>query len=394
MAHLLGDDNLVADALTRRAQLQYDQGDFQTSARILTDSLELARKSGGVAQQVEALRLLAYVAIQEGHLFRALDCTNRALNIIPKYEGNSFYLKARSLAVKGYALIHMSQLDEAASPLAEALVLFRRLSKRRNESQMMWHLSLLAQARGELIEAIEFIESALRIDVQVRGERPRGRKLAALAAIRAEIGDFQGAYADIERSETICLENRELVGIAEAGLTKARLKILEGNATQAIQILEQVGKHGVVEQSRLLLVRHRQLSAMAYLLAGRLDTARKLAAEASRVSLKAGLNGEAVHGGALQGLILAEMGLDSEALSTTRRATDLLAMVGKVRRAEEVWWFQALTFQKAGNSYRAERSLEEAHNEVERKRALINDPRLAVLYDNHPLVRRIRDGVD
>ncbi|MCP4675030.1 MAG: hypothetical protein GY854_05895 [Deltaproteobacteria bacterium] len=163
---------------------------------------------------------------------------------------------------------------------------------------------------------------------------------------------------------------------------------------RARKILESVGRRDLLAHSRLLIVRHRQLASQVLLISGSQRAAQRLAEEATRIALEAGMNGEVVHGGVRQGRVLAEVGHVGEALVTTRRATDLLRNLRRVRRAEEIWWIQALTLHKAGNSYRAEKALAEARKEVARKRAKIVDPEIGGFYDNHPMVRSIQMGFE
>ena len=134
------------------------------------------------------------------------------------------------------------------------------------------------------------------------------------------------ARANLSDAERICRENQERVGLAEVDLITAQLNIIEGQYGLALEILESLGRRAVVSQSRILLVWHRQLTVKALLGEGRAAAAQKLADEAARIALEAGMNGEAVHGGALQGLVLAEAGLEREAASATTRATDMLTM--------------------------------------------------------------------
>jgi tetratricopeptide (TPR) repeat protein len=257
----------------------------------------------------------------------------------------------------------------------------------------MHHLALLAWARGEMVEAVEFLERALRIDTKVRAARPRGLKLAALGAIRIDIGDFEGAYANLADAQRICRDNQERVGLAEVELAFARLKIMEKNYKVAAEILEGLGHRSVVSESRILSVWHRQLTVTALIGEDNLPAALKLADEAARIALEAGMNGEAVHGAVLQGLSLAYAGRSAEAVSVTRRATDMLAMLRKVRNAEQVWWYQAQTFQKLGDTYLAKRALAEAVNQVEKKRRRLRNHKFAEFYDHHPLVQAIQKGL-
>ncbi|MCP4606764.1 MAG: protein kinase [Proteobacteria bacterium] len=394
IADVLGDEALSSQAKTRKAQLKYDLGNFGAAAENLRQSLELAVRISNTEQQVEALRTLVYVAVEEGHLIRALDCCNRALSVIPDNGELTRYLKSRALGAKGFVLFNMGHLADAAPPLAEALVLFRRQKKRRNESLVMSDLAMLAQARGELTEAIDFLMHAMRIDAEVRDVRARGRKLSVLGTIQIELGDLIAAKKNLSESRAICRENQEPMGEIEADLGLAELMLLTGEAERAQKILERVGQRDLVSRSRLLFVRYRQVASQVLLINESAGAAQRLAEEATRIAIQAGMNGEAVHGGVRHGYILAEFGRIGEALVATRRATDLLMRLRRVRHAEEVWWLQAMTMHKAGNPYRAEKALREARKEIDRKRSKIVDQKLAALYDSHPLVQAIQSGLD
>jgi hypothetical protein len=70
----------------------------------------------------------------------------------------------------------------------------------------------------------------------------------------------------------------------------------------------------------------------------------------------------------------------------------MLTMLGRVRNAEEVWWHQALTYHKIGDTFSAKRALIEAQQQVARTRKRLKDPKLQELYDHHPMVRGIEKG--
>jgi predicted ATPase len=127
----------LALSALRRAQLEYDQGDFTEAAQFLGRVLDVGVEADDRFLQVEALRLLAYVATEEGHLIRALDTCERALAVVPE-GGEGTYLRGRILGVKGFVMLVLGYLGTAPEVLAEALVLFRLLGKRRNESSPWW----------------------------------------------------------------------------------------------------------------------------------------------------------------------------------------------------------------------------------------------------------------
>jgi len=391
IAAALGDERRSAIAAVRRAQLDYDRGEFVEAAQALGAAIEVAGRTGDRFEQIEALRLLAYVATESGHLIRALDTCDRALALVPQ-GGQGPYLRGRVLGVKGFVMLNLGYLGTAPEVLAEALVLFRTLGKRRNESTSLSNLALVAQARGELCEAVHFLRSAMRIDREVRDASARGRKLAAVGAVRLELGDLERARSELDEARAVCGENREPVGAVEAELGLAELHLLRGDPGSARSILTAPELRSFVSRSRLLVTRHRQLLSSALLGLGHADGARQAAEEATRIAFTAGMNGEVIHGRARLGIALAELGRPGEAVVASRRATDLLIDLGGARRAEEVWFLQARIMARAGMAERSLRALEQARIELERKRSLIADPPSRARYETHPLVEAITAG--
>jgi hypothetical protein len=174
---------------------------------------------------------------------------------------------------------------------------------------------------------------------------------------------------------------------ADLGLAELLLELDQGATSR--EILEAVGRGGVVARSRLLMVWHRQLAALALMKTGFPNAAMRLADEAANIALAAGMNGEAIRSNALLGLILARAGQPGKAQSAARRAQELLDTLGQVRRAEEVhlWLFQ--TFVATRSHYRADSVLEASRAEVRRKAELISDRAVRQLYLSSPLVRAI-----
>ncbi|HUT78756.1 MAG TPA: AAA family ATPase, partial [Polyangia bacterium] len=391
IARTLHDESRRALVANQRAQLAYDQGDFDEAAKQISAALDLANRLHAPALQVESLRLLAYVAAEQGHLVRALDCCRRARAIVPEGPDRA-YLVARVLGIEGLILLMLGHLETAPPVLAESLVLFRRIDKRRNESTVMSNMALLAQARGELVEALHLFQSAIRNDRQVRDVSARGRKLAGIGAVRVELGDFDAAARELEEARGICRENQEPVGEVEAGLGLADLFLQIGEVERAQEILAGGDHPSFVARSRILAVRTHQLAARIALAAGDVPRARNAADEATRIAFAAGMNGELVHGRVLQAVAFAGARRPGEAVVAARRAEELFVDLGGARRAEEIWWLAGQALFQSKSRDRAGRYLDRARAEVARKAGLICEPRLRACYENHPLVQRITAG--
>jgi eukaryotic-like serine/threonine-protein kinase len=394
IATALGDPSGEALAVNARAQLQFDEGEFGAAAREVRRALELGARAADLGSLVESLRLLAYIAAEAGHLDRALDCCDWALRVTTAdSDPDTLHLEARILGVKGLVLMMCGDLVLSPAFLARALVLFRHLGKRRNESLAMSNLALSAQARGDLPEAVELLERAIHMDRENRDVSARGRKLAALGAIHVEAGDFDEGESVLEESRRICRENTEPVGEVEADLGLVGLWLERGDPEGADEILKGVSRRGFAERSRVLLTRYHQLKTKACLALGDVDGALEAAAAGARLAHVAGMTGEMIHGAALRGLALSAAGRHDEALAACDRIEDLVASRRSVRRAEEVWWMRARVLYAAGDRDGANAALGRALEEVERKGDLILKPAHRAAYNAHPLIQEILVGL-
>lgn len=388
----LGDGPRMIQATNLRAQLLYDVGDYLLAAQSVTRAMELGTRIEHPFHRVESMRLLAYIAGQSGRLEQALECCNGALGIIPEGQ-EGLYLRARVLGVKGAILLEMGKLDLAPNFLAEALVLFRHLGKRRNESTALSNLALVAHARGNLLEGIDFLERAVLLDRQNRDISARGRKLAAIGSIWVELGGLDQGHSFLEEGLRICRDNREPLGEVEADLGLAELWLVRNDPDGARQILREVARGDLVSRSRLLQVRHRQLYAMALLRTGRMDEALAAAEEATRIARSAEMKGEVVHGAVTRGLALLAVSGPAAALPAVDLVDDMIRELGTVRRLEVARWYQALVLHGAGDFEKAGIALDLARAEVERKSQLLTSPGHRASYRSHPVIGCIIEGL-
>ena len=388
LGHLFDDSRMLAKANYRFARYEFDNGSFDESAAKLVVALRYARGAQDRETQVESLRALGYVCIEKGKLNRAMDCCRWALSLLDDSEDDR-YLKARILGFQGLVLMEMGRIGAAALPLAMSMVFFRRLSDRRNESTQLKNLGLLAQAQGNLIESIDFLEHAVDIDRQIRDISERGRKLVACADVRIEMGDFERGRMLLTDALRICRNNYEPVGEVEAEFGMAQLLLESGDPAEAQELLLQLLDNHIVADSRMSLMRHRQLLAAACIQNGDLVRGLKAAEEATIMAQTSQTEAEVVHGAALRGLALAFLGRSVEALAATDLLEDKIGDLHIIRQLETIWWRRAHTLHLCEDFQGAQRALSRAREAIAHKASFFETPKHRALFQEHPRVQCI-----
>ncbi|MBN2525267.1 MAG: protein kinase [Deltaproteobacteria bacterium] len=383
------EDTLMrAKAAYRHSRYEYSEGNFKASARKLEEAIRLVDKTSDTMLKVDVLRALVYLAIEEGELKSAMVCCDWALRMVDDSD-DAFFLKARVLGLKGLVLMEMGQINEAAWPLVYAMISFRKLGDRRNESVQLANLALLAQARGYLIESLGFFEHALQLDREIRDVSQRGRKSVGCANVRVELGQFEKGEALLEEALRICRENAEPVGELEAKLGLAELMTQRGEPQAAKELLLEVKGSRFLYDSAISRVRHNRMLCEACIESGDTKTAVTAGLKMHRTATETGMRAEEVHSVAFYSLALAISGDLVSAEKVAAAFPELIDGIGLVRHAEKAWWLYARTLTALGKHIDANNALERAHGEVMRKIGYFDNQKHVSQYRNHPLIQSI-----
>lgn len=392
LGNRFGDTVMRGKAAYRHSQYEFNEGNFKNSARKLEEAIRLSEKTNDKGLKVDSFRALAYLAIEEGKLSSAMDCCHWALCFIDK-SNEDFFLRARILGLKGLILMEMGRINEAAYPLVYAMIAFRKLENRRNESVQLANLALLAQARGNLIESLSFFEHALQLDREIRDVSQRGRKLVGCANIRVELGEFGRGQEMLEEALRICHENFEPIGELEAKLGLAELMTQKGEAQAARDLLLEVQGVRFLYDSAISKVRHNRMLCEACIESGDYDRAVEAGLNTYEVATQSGMTAEVVHSVAFYSLALAKQGNNQEATVIASSLPTLMKEIELVRHTEKVWWLHWRTLTLLGQTTQASASLEKARDEVQRKIGYIDNRKHETEYRNHPLIKSILSGV-
>jgi serine/threonine protein kinase/tetratricopeptide (TPR) repeat protein len=391
LGHQCKDFSMQATAAYRHSRYLYYEGNFDEAATMINSALRMAKKAGDTQIMVESLRELGYLAIEEGSLKDAMDCVRWAFDIIHE-DSEDIYLKARIMGLEGLIFMEMGILSKAVYPLVYAMMVFRKLGDKRNESVQLANLALLAQARGFLMEALSFIEHALSIDREIKDISERGRKQVSYADIRIELGQIHKGELLLDDSLKLCQNNFEPFGELEAKLGLADLFIQKGQEFLAQELLNSLKEQKFLNTSAMSLARHRRLTTEMYIGLKQFDTAVSAAEDAVDVAERSGMNAEVIHGVSLHALALAYSGDHDFAQDEVYHVEELMKNAGLVRNTEKIWWRCAGALHIAGNFKDRDEAIHKAQVEAQRKLDLIEDQKHKKLFKNHPLIFKILSG--
>ncbi|MBN2341853.1 MAG: protein kinase [Deltaproteobacteria bacterium] len=392
LGNRFGDIHMRAKAAYRYSRYEYSEGNFKNAARKLEEAFRLSEKTDDKVLKVDAFRALAYLAIEEGELERAMDCCNWSLNLIEN-TSEDIYLRARILGLQGLVFMEMGRLNEAAYPLVYAMMAFRKMGNKRNESVQLANMALLAQARGNLIESLGFFEHALQLDREIRDVSQRGRKMVGYANIRVELGQFEKGEDLLEEALRICRENFEPVGELEAKLGLAELMIQKGESQAARDLLLEVQGVRFLYDSAISKVRHNRMLCEACIESGDIDGAIQAGLKMYEIATSAKMSAEVIHGVAFYSLALVRSGDLTRAEEISRQLPTLMEQIDLVRHAEKVWWLYFRVLTELDRPLEAARALDNARREVRRKIGYIDNAKHESQYRNHPLIKSILQRV-
>lgn len=382
------DTLLRAKAAYRYSRYEYSEGNFKSAARKLEEAIRLSEKTDDKPLKVDAFRALAYLAIEKGELEHAMDCCKWALRLIDTGNDDMF-LRARILGLMGLVLMEMGRINEAAYPLVYAMITFRKMGNKRNESVQLANLALLAQARGHLIESLGFFEHALHLDREIRDVSQRGRKMVGVANVRVELGEFEKGENLLEEALRICRENSEPIGELEAKLGLAELMTQKGESQAARDLLMEVEGVGFLYDSSISKVRHNRMLCEACIESEDFAGAVKAGLKMYEVANSSGMHAEIIHGVAFYSLALAKNGDIQKAQEMSAQLPHLMDNIESVRHAEKIWWLYSRVLTELRQPREAAQALQHARKEVHRKISYIDNQKHETQYRNHPLIKSI-----
>ncbi len=385
-----GDPRLRATAFNRLARYELEEGRTAGVEALLRRALDAAIDSSDQGAEVEALRLSALLASDQGDVPKALDACDRAL-LRSGHETSLLAVRGDVLVQRGILLRRLGRSDESMEALAEAIVIFRRIQDKREEANALNALAVTLLGEGAYEDSVALLRASIALDRSIGDVFHLGRKLSNVGQLYAELGDTERALAFLRRANDVfeALDDKAYRADALIGLARVLLEH-SSDPAGAEQALDRARQFAERTGDRFDLAQERVARVEVELARGQLEAALRHADEAVSESRAAGVVGFELQALALQAHAFALVGRPQEARTTALAARAGLARTGAVERSERIQFSLSLAFRLIGDTAAADAALTAARETVDRRVGRIRDTPARERYLHNPIVLAIR----
>jgi len=388
-----GDPAMVAMAMNRSARFELDHSRTLGVQDYLEHALECAAEANDKGGEVEALRLSAQLARENGDARMALDFCDRAL---ARCGLDRALLAARGsvLVQKAEVLRRMGRVHQAVETVAEAIIIFRRLGIRRNESMALNGLGIALAGLGEFEDASVVIRASIGVDREIGDRMHLGRKLSNVGQLNAELGEVEIALEFLERADEVMNVIFDDAGRADALSATAEL-VLETleDPDLAAEKLDHARRIAERTEDRYDQARERIVRASLEVVMGRLEQAEEAARQAVEIAEGAGIIVYQLLAQARLAEILANRGKAEEARAAIESVRAVVGARGQIERGERVHLALARAFESLSAGDEARLAYAEAYQVVELRLSQIRSPEVRERYLDTPVVKAIRSAL-
>ncbi|HET9894825.1 MAG TPA: LuxR C-terminal-related transcriptional regulator [Streptosporangiaceae bacterium] len=221
-----------ARALAVRAELAFEQLDFEGAARHAAACLELS-KSCGAGNPATALRLQALIMLMAGRADDALAQADAALDAARRMADD--WETGVALASRAAVLAGCGRVAEAGRGYTEALDVLSD-NNRWGLANVLYGLGQLARGRGDTAAALRYFSDALAIYRQIDAKPEMARCLGGIGLVAMTGPDPAAARTALAESVRLNLATGQRLGIARGLGALAALWMRSGEQERAIRV--------------------------------------------------------------------------------------------------------------------------------------------------------------
>lgn len=221
-----------ARALAVRAELAFEQQDYQRAAGFAGDSLDLSEttKDGNPAT---ALRVQALTMLMTGQAAGALPCADAALAAARQMRDD--WEEGLALASRAAVLAGQGQLAQAQAGFIEALDVLSG-NNRIGEANVLHGLGQLARVRGDPADAVRYFSDALAIYREIDAKPEMARCLGGIGLVAMSRPDPATARSSLAESVRLNLASGQRLGTARGLAALAALSATQGDYRRAAEL--------------------------------------------------------------------------------------------------------------------------------------------------------------
>ena len=235
--------NHTAADLLHQARSHERAACIPEAVRCYEAAISTAERGGEKAILAEALRRLAVVLHHRNESARARDFLNRSYKVASALDND--VLAAEALNTMGGLALRTGSLEEARTFFLQALE--RGGQARELLARVEQNLGILANIRGELVEAVRHYERAVESYRATNDEHGSATAYVNLGIAHTDLRQFDWAdsyfsksFEIAERAGDVYLQGMCLVNHAEAHFMRGRYDEARRNAEAALAIFDQL----------------------------------------------------------------------------------------------------------------------------------------------------------
>jgi predicted ATPase/DNA-binding CsgD family transcriptional regulator len=226
------DPDIKAMALTRSAELAFEQQDYARTATAAHAAADLYGAEGMPGSSC-ALRLLGLVTLRAGQVEGALASVEAAIEAATA-DGDPWE-EGLGLAVRANVLARLGQLDEAGAAFTAALEILAD-NNGWGVAQVLYGFGSLARARRDNDSALRHFRSALRLFEEIDARTEIARCLAGIGWVTLATGDLGSAAESLSQSLRLSMATGQRLGIARGLDAVAALAVAAGDPATAVRL--------------------------------------------------------------------------------------------------------------------------------------------------------------
>jgi len=370
----------LALAQCREAQYLFDTGSTPAAQRSANLALASARVANHRLLQAEALRLLASVQRQIGEHEAALRLCDQALDLCGD-DSESLLQRASILNARGTVQWHQASATEAVESFAEALVIYRMLKKRRREARVLNNMGIAFSELGDPEQALAHYKSSLKIDQELGSRASMPLKLGNIGQTYNDLGDPDRAEKYLRKGIKLAEKNGDERSNADMLISLGQVFFQREEYARSLEMFERGLQLATESRDR-----YEEIRALIYVGLAQLETGKpaegalELARSATRLARKMPMPVGEMYSLAVEGLALARLGRDDDAVERSRAALARYEANKSRDGGEMILHVHTTLCEAAGLLDEARETAGRARDLVRERSAALQDPALRKTY--------------